>query len=91
MKEYIATIKLTEGELKDVIAGYFGVDKSEVYLNVIKDGAWEEDFIVTCEIKKKINVLACDDPLPHRPPGVREAKTKLIEETAYEHYCPNNL
>lgn len=81
MKEYIAMIKLTESELKDVIAGYFGVDKSEVYFNVIiKDGGWEEDFIVTCEIKKKINA-----------PGVRDVKIKLIEETAYEHYCPNNL
>lgn len=77
MKEYTATVKLNESELKDVIAGYFGIKKDDVFFIIVEGGNYDGGNYVNCEIHKKITV-----------PENREV---IKSETAYEHYCPNNL
>lgn len=87
MKEYTATVKLNESELKDVIAGYFGIKKDDVFFSIVEGGNYDEGNYVNCEIHKKIIVPENNDTASNYPPGVRSNKP----ESAYEHYCPNNL
>lgn len=87
MKEYTASIKLNESELKDIIAIYFGIKKDDVFFTLAEGGNYNEGNYVNCEIHKKLVVSENSEASLHYPPGVRDIKS----ESAYEHYCPNNL
>ena len=82
MKEYTATIKLNENELKDVVAGYFGIKKDDVFFIIVEGGNYNEGNYVNCEIHKKITVPENTVPV---------SREVIKSESAYEHYCPNNL
>ena len=86
MKEYTASIKLNESELKDVIAGYFGIKKDDVFFTIVEGGNYNESNYVNCEIHKKITVPENSEATLHYPPGVRG----ITPESACEHYCPNS-
>ena len=78
MKTVKAKIELNEEDLKDILAKYLGVKPSDVRFNVVKmqrDGEY-----VTAVIMKEIGI-----PVN----SVADVVDRL--ETAYEHYCPNNL
>lgn len=77
MKEYTATIKLSESELKDVVAGYFGIKKDDVFFTIVEGGNYyNESNYVNCEIHKKITVPENSEATLHYPPGVRSSKEK---------------
>ena len=78
MKTVKAKIELNENEIKDIMAKYLGVKPSDICFNVVK---MQRDYecvtaVITKEIGIPVNSLI--DAADH-------------EETAYEHYCPNNL
>ena len=78
MKTVKAKIELNEEDLKDILAKYLGVKPSDVRFNVVKmqrDGEY-----VTAVIMKEIGI-----PVN----SVADVVDRM--ETAYEHYCPNNL
>ena len=75
MKTVKAKIELNEDEIKDILAKYLGVKPSDVSFNVVK--MQRDSEYVTAVITKDINI-------PVNPVVSRE-------ESAYEHYCPNNL
>ena len=87
MKEYTATVKLNENELKDVIAEYFGIKKDSVFFTIVEGGNYNEGNYVNCEIHKKITAPKNSEVTINYPPGVRG----ITPESAYEHYCPSNL
>ena len=75
MKTVKAKIELNEDEIKDILAKYLGVKPSDVSFNVVK---MQRDYeYVTAIVTKEIGVPA----------------TSVADhvESAYEHYCPNNL
>ena len=76
MKEYTATVKLNESELKDVVAGYFGIKKDDVFFTIVEGGNYDERNYVNCEIHKKITVPESSEATLHYPPGVRSSKEK---------------
>jgi len=78
MKTVKAKIELSEEDMKDILAKYLGVKPADVRFNVTKmqmDGEYVTA-VITKEIGIPVNSVA--DVADH-------------EETAYEHYCPNNL
>jgi len=74
MKTLKAKIELNEEDLKDILAKYLGVKPSDVRFNVVK--MQRDSEYVTAVITKEIDIPV--DPAASR------------EESAYEHYCPNN-
>lgn len=75
MKTLKAKIELNEEDLKDILAKYLGVKPSDVRFNVVK--MQRDGEYVTAVITKEIDIPV--DPAASR------------EESAYEHYCPNNM
>lgn len=75
MKTVKAKIELNEEDLKIIIAGYLGAKPTDIHFNVTK--MQRDSEYVTAVITKDINI-------PVNPVASRE-------ESAYEHYCPNNL
>ena len=75
MKTVKAKIELNEEDLKIIIAGYLGVKPTDVRFNVVK--MQRDGEYVTAVIAKDIDI----------PVG----PTVDHNESAYEHYCPNNL
>lgn len=75
MKTLKAKIELSEEDLKNVLAKYLGVEPSNIDFNVVK---MQRDYeYVTAVITKEIDI-PMNSVVNH-------------EETAYEHYCPNNI
>lgn len=76
MKEYTATVKLNESELKGVIAEYFGIKKDDIFFTIVEGGNYDEGNYVNCEIHKKITVPENSKVTLRYPPGVRNSKEK---------------
>ena len=79
MKTVKAKIELSEADLQGILANCLRVTPSDVRFEVHKlqlDGEY-----VTAVITKEIDI-------PMNPVATREADHV---ESAYEHYCPNNL
>ena len=78
MKTVKAKIELSEEDMKDILAKYLGVKPADVRFTVTKmqrDGEYVAA-VITKEIGIPVNSLI----------DVADR-----EETAYEHYCPNDL
>lgn len=74
MKTVKAKIELNEDEIRVVLAEYLGVKPSDVRFNVTK--MQRDGEYVSAIITKEIDIPV--DPAAGH------------EESAYEHYCPNN-
>lgn len=75
MKTVKAKIELSEEDMKDILAKYLGVKPADVRFTVTK--MQRDGEYVTAVITKEIDIPA--NLVVNRG------------ETAYEHYCPNNL
>lgn len=75
MKTLKAKIELNEEDLKDILAKYLGVKPSDIRFNVVK--MQRDSEYVIAVITKEIDIPV--DPAASH------------EESAYEHYCPNNM
>lgn len=79
MKTVKAKIELSEADLQSILANCLGVKPSDVRFDVHKlqlDGEY-----VTAVITKEIDI----------PVNSVVSRKESANETAYEHYCPNNL
>lgn len=75
MKTVKAKIELNEDEIRVVLAEYLGVKPSDVRFNVVK--MQKDSEYVSAIVTKEIRVPV----------------SSVVDcvESAYEHYCPNNL
>ena len=76
MRTVKAKIELGENELLAILAEYFEVKPTDISFNVVE--MQRDTRCVNAVITKEIDI-------PAKPVGSRP------KESAYEHYCPNNL